>query len=169
MTSGIYCFKHNLKPFIYIGSSRNIESRYEQHLQNFLNNSHHNLALQDDYLNEEITFEILAKEIPKKDLIRTEQKYCVHFLNKGYLLYNSVMPMATKYDKRMLCSKQFYENRVTYVDNAYKNHIIRNQDKKLRECFEQIYNLTRENTVLKNQLGPNYKPNIFIELLKEEV
>ena len=71
MTSGIYCFKHNEKPFIYIGSSVNVEVRYEHHLQDFNNNKHTNLALQKDFLKQKLSFDILAKGIPKDGFLST--------------------------------------------------------------------------------------------------
>ena len=108
-TSGIYCFEHRGKPFIYIGSSANIEERYMQHKAEFNRGTHHNSSLQQDYLDGFLDFEILAKRIPYNRLKEVEQQYCELFLSKGYLLYNSVLPRHTNYNESMLCSKSFFD------------------------------------------------------------
>ena len=169
MVSGIYCFKHKVKPFIYIGSSNNIEQRYQQHLTNFVNKQHHNLALQKDFLRDLLTFEILAKGIHKSDLLKFEQEYCVNFLNRGFLLYNATLPRPTNYSNKMLCSKDTFEKYVTDVSHEKTNHIIKWQDDKLIDCFEEIHRLSLENRRLKAQLGYPIRDNIFDELLQEGV
>ena len=142
MTSGIYCFKHKTKPFIYIGSSVHIEERYNQHLDLFLRKTHHNLALQKDYLNDELSFEILAKGIVADNLIKAEQFYCEQFLDNGYLLYNSKLPRPQGYENNMLCSKNY--------------------------C-DMIKDLVEENRRLQSLVGYPSQDNIFVELLEKGV
>ena len=136
-TSGIYCFEHRGKPFIYIGSSANIEERYMQHKAEFNRGTHHNSSLQQDYLDGFLNFEILAKRIPHNRLKEVEQQYCELFLSKGYLLYNSVLPRPSNYNESMLCSKSF---------------------------FDKVEELIEENKILVEKLGKPSKDNIFVEL-----
>ena len=138
MTSGIYCFKHKTKPFIYIGSSVHIEERYEQHLDHFKRNTHHNYSLQKDFSRDLLTFEILAKGVSKDNLIKMEQLYCEDFLEKGYFLYNSKMPRPQSYDRNMM------------VSTAY---------------FDKVQELTNEIKRLRSYLEPPSEENIFVELM----
>ena len=137
-TSGIYCFEHRYRPFIYIGSSVNIEERYMQHKGEFNRGTHHNSSLQQDYLYGLLNFEILAKRIPHNRLKEVEQQYCELFLSKGYLLYNSVLPRPANYNESMLCSKSF---------------------------FDKVEELIEENKRLVEKLGKPSEDNIFVELL----
>ena len=137
-TSGIYCFKHKYRPFIYIGSSVNIEERYMQHKGEFNRGTHHNSSLQEDYLEGFLEFDILAKHIPHNHLRQVEQQYCELFLNKGFLLYNSVLPRPTNYNESMLCSKSY---------------------------FDKIEELIEENKRLVEKIGEPSEDNIFVELL----
>ena len=138
MTSGIYCFQHKTKPFIYIGSSIHIEERYKQHLDDFKRNTHHNPSLQKDFSRELLDFEILAKNVSEDNLIKMEQLYCEDFLDKGYFLYNSKLPRPQGYDKNMI------------VSTAY---------------FEKVQKLTDEIKRLRGYLQPPSEDNIFVELM----
>ena len=60
-TSGVYCFKHKYRPFIYIGSSVNIEERYMHHKGEFNRGTHHNSSLQEDYLEGFLEFDIFEE------------------------------------------------------------------------------------------------------------
>ena len=144
-TSGIYCFYHRTKPFIYIGSSVNIQERYNSHIGEFNRGTHHNASLQKDYCDDLLNFDILAKGISKDRLIKMEQEYCEMFLEKGFMLYNSKMPRPLEFDNDMICSKKH---------------------------FDRMMELVEENRMLKLKIGElseDRKPsedNIFVELLE---
>ncbi len=164
MTSGIYCFKHKLKPFVYIGSSNNIENRYKQHITSFENKQHHNLSLQKDFLRDVLEFDVLAKGISKNNLLKMEQEYCAIYLDKGYLLYNSKLPKPQNYDNDMLCSKKVYDGKLGRYHQSKNNHIIKYQEMRLSQCFEEIYRLNQEVRRLKQELGYNFRENIFSQI-----
>ena len=153
MVSGIYCFKHKIKPFIYIGSSVDIESRYAQHLKEFNNGMHTNVPLMKDFLNEELKFEILGKGISKNNLLSMEQKFCENYLDLGYFLYNKVLPRPSGYDRSMLCSKKFYEKSI-------------DQQIQLEKCYGIIHRLRQENKNLKQEQSLISKENIFSQIEK---
>ena len=145
MTSGIYCFQHKTKPFIYIGSSVNIQERYKQHCNAFKSRTHHNLSLQQDFLRGKLSFDVLAKGISKDNLIKMEQEYCTNFLDMGYFLYNSKLPNPSNYDKDMMVSKKFYDNK----GSSENGELVKHQEERLTECFEIITSLRMEKNLTK--------------------
>ena len=162
MTSGIYCFKHKSKPFIYIGSSVNIQERYKQHCNAFKSKTHVNSSLQEDFLRGKLSFDVLAKGISKDNLIKMEQEYCTNFLDMGYLLYNSKLPRPSNYNKDMIVSKKFYKS-------SLDNDKLKYQEERLNECFDIITSLRTENRRLKRELGYEIDKNIFNEILEVEL
>ena len=161
MTKGIYCFKHKHQPFIYIGSSQNIESRYKQHLQQFETETHNNPTLQKDYLHNKLYFEILTKNITKNNLLKMEQQFCENYLQLGYLLYNRTLPRPQGYDNVMMCAKNSLDSKYNFGE---LNKILKNQEFQLKECYHTIYKLNQEIKRLKEELYGTQRPNIFNQI-----
>ena len=46
---GIYEIKNKINGNVYIGETFNIERRFEEHINELLNNTHHNINLQRDF------------------------------------------------------------------------------------------------------------------------
>ena len=165
MTSGIYCFKHKEKPYIYIGSSANIGSRYKGHFNAKEKRNHNNITLQNDFLCDNLTFEILCKDIDKEDLLKMEEYYCEYYLDNGYLLYNRVLPQSNDYDNVMMCSKKNVYDKTHRFKLGYQNRQLKKQDKELQECYDTIYKLKKEIEVLQEKLlSKNNKVNIFTQI-----
>ncbi|MFA6711158.1 MAG: GIY-YIG nuclease family protein [Candidatus Caldatribacteriota bacterium] len=82
MTQGIYeiyCLSNHRR---YIGSSRNIEKRWENHISSLNNNSHHNHYLQKAWMNYgegNFVFCILEEVNEESNLFKTEEKYIKKF------------------------------------------------------------------------------------------
>ena len=110
MVSGVYCFKHKEEPFIYIGSSKDIQTRYNSHVNLFNNHLHDNISLMNDFLNNKLTFTVLDDYIPIESLKSVEQNYCEKYLKMGFLLYNKILPNPKCSDDVMLCSKKVYKS-----------------------------------------------------------
>jgi hypothetical protein len=165
MTSGIYCFKHKEKPYIYIGSSADIGSRYKGHLNAFEKRNHNNITLQEDFLSDKLTFEILCKDINQEDLLNMEEYYCEYYLDNGYLLYNRVLPKGNEYVNVMMCSKENLKNKDIRFKLGYQRRQLKKQDKELQDCYNIIYNLKKEIEVLQEKLlSKNNKVNIFTQI-----
>jgi group I intron endonuclease len=74
-SSGIYLIRSKVNGKIYIGSAVNLFGRRKSHLEQFKNNSHHNIYLQrhtDKYGIEDLVFGII-EFCPKEKLIEREQ------------------------------------------------------------------------------------------------
>ena len=110
MVSGVYCFKHKEEPFIYIGSSKDIQTRYNSHVNLFNNHLHDNISLMNDFLNNKLTFTVLDDYIPIESLKSVEHNYCEKYLKMGFLLYNKILPNPKCSDDVMLCSKKVYKS-----------------------------------------------------------
>ncbi len=88
MTIGIYCITNTLTNRRYIGSSKNIETRFNRHVMMLNNNIHHNMFLQRDFNKncssiEDLSFDII-EECEQSKLIELEDYYINNFKN----LYN---------------------------------------------------------------------------------
>src|SRR5229473_3044646 len=88
MTSGIYGIKNTINNKIYIGSSKNIEERFKQHISALNHNKHCNIHLQRSWIKHgEINFEFLIiKECNIEVLFENEEYYINNTDNN--LLYN---------------------------------------------------------------------------------
>lgn len=83
MTSGIYLIKTNKYNKVYLGSSKNIESRFKRHIKDLEKNKHHNIYLQNiwnKHTGYVFTYEIL-EVVEKEFLFEIEQMYldCIDF------------------------------------------------------------------------------------------
>ena len=169
MSAGIYCFEHKTYPIIYIGASKNIQSRYEKHINEFKSGRHPNRALNRDYLNEELTFGVLEKTSnkSKKYLTQRENYYFHLYLENGYLLYNRVPPIQSSDDYLLMTGLN-----KTFVPNSYKEQEKKNfqknirLNKKIKKQEEQINSLKEHISDLQKEIAlfKKYEINIFDEL-----
>lgn len=169
MTAGIYCFEHKTYPIIYIGASKNIQSRYEKHINEFKGDRHPNRALNRDYLNEELTFRVLEKTSNKhkKYLTQRENYYFHLYLENGYLLYNRVPPiqssddyfLVTGLNKTFVPSSYKEQEKKIFQKNIRLNKKIKKQEEQINNLKEYISNLQTEIALFKK-----YEINVFDEL-----
>lgn len=90
--SGVYAIINVRKMFCYIGSSKNIRKRANEHNRQLKNNKHSNKILQNDYNNGAILdFLILERtddSIEKDLLIAKEKMYMLESIENGFVIYN---------------------------------------------------------------------------------
>ena len=99
MTKGIYMITNTVNGVFYVGSSIEIEKRFQQHKADLRNNHHHNIRLQNafnKYGEDNFKFEIsLICDCSPKQLRKIEQRYIDKLdacnRKKGY----NISPLAT--------------------------------------------------------------------------
>ena len=82
----IYCCKSGKR---YIGSSKDIDKRWQSHISDLNNRIHHNFYLQKAwrmYGQDAFSFTVLEKVADVKDLFKVEEKYIKQY--KFYNLFN---------------------------------------------------------------------------------
>ena len=87
--TGVYRIVNKLNNKMYIGSSRNIGSRWYSHINMLNGNKHHSKGLQNDWneINNCDMFEFkIVQECEEKDLLKIEQHYIDEYdsFNNGY-------------------------------------------------------------------------------------
>lgn len=98
-TCGIYCIENRLTREKYIGQSKNIERRWEQHKKGMYNSKYAlHSAMRANGLSM-FTFSIL--EECSTSLLDSREKYWIdYFLQQGHFLYNIMgVPSKEKYVK----------------------------------------------------------------------
>ena len=87
-TSGIYKITNDRTGETYIGQSKNIEKRWEQHKEELSHGIHHNKGMQYDYhYGDTFSYEILEKTEPNKQTLnQKEEQYISKYdtYNHGY-------------------------------------------------------------------------------------
>lgn len=90
MICGIYAIKNNINGKLYVGQSKDIQSRYRQHCSSLKKNKHYNLHLQKNYNKYgEFSFDLIILE--ECDIISlgiNEQKWIDNFPRNN--LYNQI-------------------------------------------------------------------------------
>ena len=115
MTIGIYGIINKVNNLIYIGESNNIERRWDEHIEDLNNNTHHSYKLQNDwntYGKDNFEFEIIEKIQKLKTSYRTtmqliylEGKYMEQYksLTNGYNVENTMQEILN--GNRIIMSK----------------------------------------------------------------
>lgn len=135
---GIYEIKNNVNGMVYIGSSKNINLRWYNHIQTLLNNTHHSYLLQKDwnkYNYSDFSFRILELVNNEKDLKDVEQTYIDMVSTEK--LYNTML--YTKYSNSEV-SKSF-KYTLTFIDNL-PDEVTYNLKKNI-EVFDRKNKLKR--------------------------
>ena len=77
--AGIYAIHNTTKDIFYIGSSENIEKRWQQHQILLKTNKHYNKKLQSDYNNgDNIIFGLIKDTFPDKRQLLYEERFYIH-------------------------------------------------------------------------------------------
>lgn len=114
LLKGIYQIKNTINEKIYIGSSKNIPKRWNEHITNLNNQTHHSYKLQNDWLKYEIknfSFTIIEIVNDDKKLLEREQFYIDQFEMED--LYNVMSD--TKYNNKISVPDTFI-NTINYLD-----------------------------------------------------
>lgn len=139
---GIYKITNTLYDIVYIGESENIENRWEKHIEDLNNNSHHSYKLQADWNEipeEYFEFKVIEKldenipdYISKFVLIAYEDKYI-----KQYDSYTNGYNCEMTLEKVLSGDKKIY----------YKDE----NDTKDKECMTVVLsNINRNNGIYKS-------------------
>ena len=98
--AGIYAIVNAEKLMCYVGSTKNIKKRAEQHRKSLIDGNHPNKSLQKDS-NYELAFIVLQKfdDISKEDLKLAEKVYMVAMIRHDFKLYNKI----PQNDKENIC------------------------------------------------------------------
>ena len=166
MTIGIYCFKHKIYPFIYIGSSRDIENRYSQYIKAFRKGNHTLKNLAIDFLKGSIVYSVLKSDVKEKELLYFEQLYIDSYLDKGYYLYNRSMPLKDNNNDAMFHSPSSLMDSnnasILHLKNivAQQNIVIKslNERCELLECRNEEYE------IMVKSVRDTKNPNIFKQI-----
>lgn len=128
---GVYKIENIKNHKRYIGSSKNIEIRWKQHLAELENNTHHSIKLQRCYNKlkdkNSLAFSII-EVVDNIDILRTREQYYIDFYDSYNNGYN--------------CSEKVENPRY-----ALKNQKKSQNNKKVKSYFKEFQNL--------------YDPNIF--------
>ena len=90
--SGVYTIYNNVSGTIYVGKSKDIESRWKNHRNEMRRGVHNNQHLQrayDKYGKDAFEFSLVCEQ--SGDLVKAEQAYHDYFKAVGYAMYN-MMP-----------------------------------------------------------------------------
>jgi len=104
MSTGIYCIRNVLNDKRYIGSSKNIETRWRVHKSRLRHNKHHSSHLQKSYnLDNQFSYEILEYIADLSQLEIREQYWVDHYQSyKSNYGYNAVKTVSQINPQRML-------------------------------------------------------------------
>lgn len=108
MSCGIYKIENIENYKVYIGRSKNIESRWKQHLNNLQNHSHHLFKLQKDYDNaiDKSIFEFnIIEEVASIKQLKKKEQYYINF----YKAYPNGYNLCSFADNPKYITEGFYE------------------------------------------------------------
>lgn len=93
---GIYAIEVPSLKCIYIGQSKNIQSRWSQHRHVLNKGTCEVKELQDYWNNHKDLFEFKVLEITDSDLLNKERAYAEEYVQKGYTLFNNYFHVTPK-------------------------------------------------------------------------
>lgn len=171
MTVGIYKIEsiNNNKP--YIGSSNNIERRWNEHIRQLNKGEHHSIKLQrawNKYGEDNFVFTII-EECEINELLNREHYYIYEVYNSIDLGYNNSDPLkfydTPKNRKKAEILKAYNKWLDIYNNN---NDIIKYSGKLLTKLINKEYSNVSEyynNIKMIEYALANYKDNMYIEII----
>lgn len=171
MTVGIYKIEgiNNNKP--YIGSSNNIERRWNEHIRQLNKGEHHSIKLQrawNKYGQDNFIFTII-EECEINELLNREHYYIYEVYNSIDLGYNNSDPLkfydTPKNRKKAEILKAYNKWLDIYNNN---NDIIKYSGKLLTKLINKEYSNVSEyynNIKMIEYALANYKDNMYIEII----
>lgn len=164
---GIYQIKNNINNKIYIGSSKDITKRWNNHINNLNNTTHHSYKLQNDWIKYSIndfSFSILENIYDEKQILEREQFYIDQYDIEE--LYNVIN--YTKYDNNISVPDSFIDT-LKFIDsldnkiiNKLKNNIIIvEKTGKLKTIGENEFDLSKTWFSKNNKQIKQLKLNMF--------
>lgn len=158
---GIYKITNKINGKVYIGESLDIKRRWEEHINELNNNSHHSYKLQNDwntYGQDNFKFEILltldkyiAKFKDKYINVIYEDKYITKYnsIDKGYNIEKTIEKVLNK--EKIIQSKnkdlKMLETMKYLVDKEYiivKDNVVYEKIKPINIIIEKYNKLTRD-------------------------
>lgn len=142
---GIYKITNTTNNRIYIGSSKNVEYRFVQHLSQLMANTHHSYKLQSDFNKYGISafsFNILEIVANDKDLLKREQYYID--------LYDASNDM-TGYNVAPYVNWKYMKSELPLSDISYYCDSVSNWDKDFIKQNIDILDHTQMNNINKSK------------------
>jgi group I intron endonuclease len=145
---GIYQIKNNINNKIYIGSSKDITKRWNNHITNLNNNTHHSYKLQNDWIKyniKDFSFSILEIIYDDKKLLVREQFYIDQYdIEKlynvmSYTKYNNISVPDSFVDTLNFMDSLDHE----IINKLKSNIIIVEKNGKLKNIGENEFDLSK--------------------------
>lgn len=126
MTMGIYKIEQLSTNKKYIGSSKNIESRWKEHVRDLRKNEHHSWKLQkawNKYGEDNFKFEIIEIVKNKKDLLTIEQNYINKYNSTKNGSFN-ISPSTNISLREFIQGNKEYSNFIEYKNKKLGDFIF---------------------------------------------
>ena len=178
MKSGVYAIFNKKENKVYVGSSKDIETRINKHRNDLKKKQHHNSALQYDFNEGAIfDFEILST-YKKRELSSVLREHECEFINKfldeGYYLYNSNISCSGDYPYFMVRPNclEFVEttdNRLKELEDEIKQlkAIIDAKDQTNRKLIFENCQLIKDHREEISKLNKKYDFNLNDSFINE--
>ncbi|WP_296867100.1 GIY-YIG nuclease family protein [uncultured Methanobrevibacter sp.] len=105
MTSGIYKLTNCSTGKSYIGQSKNIEKRINEHITDLDNGSHHNRYLQEDWQYYDFEWAFIEETRPNRDILNKREIFWISYFDTKRNGYNET------------CGGDFYEESDSKIGN----------------------------------------------------
>lgn len=169
---GVYAIVNKVFPErMYIGSSKNVEERINQHFSQLKRGEHYNLGLQKDYDwngdgKDDFSVFFLERVIDKQCLHKIEDNWIQKFLDAGHYLYNNTT-FRTPY---LITSTDF---RIHRDDNLNENkRYIKRLESEIDFLISQIeylFEMMENSNDLKEKFKEAYTTEFLYLRIVEEV
>jgi group I intron endonuclease len=116
---GVYEIRNIINNKVYIGSSNDIQRRWNEHVRNLNNNTHHSYKLQKDWdeFGEGVFIFNIIELVDEENLLKDREQYYIDYFdscNNGY----NVSAIADRPDKNYLFDKEkgyLFKNKSYYI------------------------------------------------------